>query len=100
MRTLLTPYRLFWLLMVALILLAAAMGVTLAVGGRPPLGLPDWAIWVIRGLFFFLLVAVAFVACPKCGSRIVLRLRDYGFPPQRNCAACGRNLDAPFASKS
>jgi hypothetical protein len=97
-RTLLTPYRLFWLLMGAMILLVAAMGLTLAVGGRPPLGLPEWAVWSIRGVFFLLLCGMAFVACPRCGSRMMFRLRDYGFPPQRTCA-CGCNLDRPFQSE-
>jgi hypothetical protein len=98
-RTFLTPYRLFWLLMVAVILLCFATGLTLAVGTRPPLGLPDWAIWSIRGLFFLLLLGLAFVACPRCGSRILFRLKAYGLPPARACAACGHNLDAPFKAK-
>jgi hypothetical protein len=93
-----SPYRLFWLLMAAMVLLIAGTGITLAVAGPLAGFVPEWLGWGLRGLFFLSVIGVLLVACPRCHQRMASHLRAYGFPPERGCAACGYNLNTPYGS--
>jgi hypothetical protein len=94
----LSPYRLFWLLMAAMVLLIVGVGMTLAVAKPLAALLPGWVSWGLRGLFFLSVIGVVLVACPRCRQRMFNRVGAYGFPPQRACVACGYDLDTPYGS--